>query len=302
MKATAVVLLLVLCTVYVILADHLRAAPALREPPTNLAEAETARLQRHLARVELELLAKDITALSPSQRSARRGQIRRLREYRLAGRFPHNHQFPGRRVPYFTDQHGTLCAMAYLIASSGARDVVDQISRSANNASVLELASDPVLGGVLGSWLEKRGLTVEEAQRIQPAYSYELPQAPKRISVAYGAGSGAVGALNIASVVLNSSDRNSRRPGWIPWAGLAAGSAGVVMGSSKLEHANPVRTLGIANIIVGATSIVASASALLRTPDRKLADAPKRAPGLSVTVMAGVDPFSCPVAGVRATF
>ncbi len=72
--------------------------------------------------------------------------------------------------------------MAYLIASSGARDLVDQVARSANNATVVELASDPRLGKVLKSWLNASGLTVGEAQRVQPSY-YEPPRAPKKISV-----------------------------------------------------------------------------------------------------------------------
>lgn len=294
MKAAAIVLLLVLFTAG-IPADS--PPSALRNPSTNPHETETARIQRHLARVEQELLGRDVSDLTPAQQRARQEQIRRLREYRLAGIFPHNHQFPNRRVPYFMDEHGTLCAMAYLIASSGGRDLVDQVARYANNARVVELASDPALAKVLGSWLDRNGLTVQEAQRIQPEYVYDPPQAPKRISVAYGTASGAVGALNVASVVLNSSPRNPR---WIPWVGLAAGSAGVVLGASKLEHAMPVRTLGIANIMVGATSIVASGSALLRRPERKLVSKTER--GVEISVAAGVDRFFCPVAGLRAAF
>jgi len=294
MKAAVIVLLLVLFTAG-IPADS--PPGALWNPPTNPHETETARIQRHLARVELELLGRDVSDLTPAQQRARQEQIGRLREYRLAGTFPHNHQFPNRRIPYFMDEHGTLCAMAYLIACSGGRDLVDQVARHANNARVAELASDPVLGRVLGSWLDKSGLTVQEAQRIQPSYDYDRPQAPKRISGAYGTASGAVGALNVASVVLNSSHRSPR---WIPWAGLAAGSAGVVLGASKLDHAMPVRTLGLANIMVGATSIVASASALLRRPDKRVVSKTER--GVEISVAAGVDRFFCPVAGLRAAF
>jgi hypothetical protein len=299
MKATAVALLVALLTTYVIPANAL--APALGKPSSNFAELERARIQRHLARVEQELRARDVSDLTPTQRRARQEQIRRLHDYRVAGRFPHNHQFPGRRVPYFTDQHGTLCAMAHLIASSGASDVVDRITHSANNATVFELAADPAFGRLLRSWLEERGLTVAEAQRIQPEYDYELPLAPRRISVAYGAGSGAVGALNLASVVLNSSEKNSQRSRWIPWVGLAAGSAGVIMGSTKLETATPVRTLGLLNMIVGSASIVASTAALLRKPQERTSGGQDPA-GLGVTIMAGLDRSLRPVAGVRAAF
>ena len=74
------------------------------------------------------------------------------------------------------------------------------------------------------------------------------------------------------------------------------------MGAAKLENAMPVRTLGIANIIVGATSIVASASALLRKPERDLTQARNTSPGVAVSVLAGVDRSLGTVAGLHAAF
>ena len=299
MKTPAFVLLSLVLVVLGFLAPHTTTHVGTRTQ-TSPAEAERVRIQNHLATVERELLARDVSGLTPANQRARQERIQRLREYRLAGRFPHNHQFPGRRVPYFVDQHGTLCAMAYLIASSGARDLVDQVARSANNATVVELASDPRLGQALKSWLNASGLTVGEAQRVQPSY-YEPPRASKKISVAYGACSGAAGAIGIASLAAEVSE-GSRVPGWIPWVGIAMGSAGVVLGSEKLDYAAPARTLGIANIVVGAVSIVGGISALLSSPAEHLVEEAETGSRPSIWIMAGTDRSLHPVAGIRAAF
>jgi len=270
--------------------------PARPAVPRNSVAVESARIQRHLATVEQELMSRDVSFLTPAQQRARREEIRRLHGYWLAGRFQRNHDFPGRRVPYFVDRHGTTCAMAYLIAASGGRDLVDQVARSANNARVMEIAADPVLGPALVSWLEIEGLTVEEAQRIQPSYDYS-PPARTKITAAYGAASGATGALNIASVIVNGSA--SAAWWWVPLAGLASGSTEVMLGKAKLERAPPARTLGVINVMVGATSIVASISALLRSPERPSAAARNSTLRVALTPTADLDGA---IVGLRAVF
>jgi hypothetical protein len=124
----------------------------------------------------------------------------------------------------------------------------------------------------------------------------------KKITIAYGAASGATGALNIASVIVNGSDTATGSRWWLPFVGLATGSAEVILGTAKLERASPVRTLGVVNIIVGASSIVASVSALLRSPERKLAVVQSSSSRLALTPTAGVDGAMCPMIGLHASF
>src|SRR5687767_4852395 len=85
---------------------------------------EQSRVRQHLLGAERELLQRDVSSLTEAQRAARARNIHTLREYRINGVFPHNHDYPGIRVPYFRDAHGTLCAMAYLIARSENSDLV----------------------------------------------------------------------------------------------------------------------------------------------------------------------------------
>jgi len=133
---------------------------------SRAAPAETARIRRHLATVESELRAKDVSALTPAQRQARARNLDVLHAYWVRGVFPVNTDYPGRRVPYFVDRYGTLCAMAYLIEQSGGGDIVHRIATTANNAYVRDLKDD----AELGVWLRDNGLTVAEAARIQPSY------------------------------------------------------------------------------------------------------------------------------------
>src|SRR5687767_9772949 len=101
--------------------------------------AEVLRLDHHFRAVEQELLTRDVSSLSAPQRAARLRTIEWLRQYREAAVFPHNHDDVGRRVPYFRDEHGTLCAMAYLIAASGGADIVNHIARTNNQVYMREL-------------------------------------------------------------------------------------------------------------------------------------------------------------------
>ena len=91
--------------------------------------ADGARIAAHLQRVEIRLRGADVSNLTPAQQERRAQALDRLRDYRQNQIFPHNHDFSNQRVPYFEDEHGTLCAMAYLIAESGRRDIVDQHRR-----------------------------------------------------------------------------------------------------------------------------------------------------------------------------
>ncbi|HEX8695336.1 MAG TPA: hypothetical protein VF746_23190 [Longimicrobium sp.] len=170
-------------------------------PPTRAA-SEAARVQAHLDGALARLRARDVSALTPAQRAARARAVERLQRYRDAGRFPHNHDFPGRRVPYFVDRHGTPCAMAYLIAASGRGDLVRRVAATRNNARVRELAGD----AELVAWLEENGLTLEEAARVQPEYAcgFATPcPEPEEENHDYEIATAASGVVNGAMIALN---------------------------------------------------------------------------------------------------
>ncbi len=141
-------------------------------PDWCAASAEIERVREHLLGAERLMDARDLSALTPAQRTARAEARERLRAYRHAGRFPHNHDFVDHRVPYFIDAHGTRCAMAHLIEASGGAGYVQAVARTSNHATVRELAGDRELT----AWLQANGLTVEEAARIQPNYGATCSQ------------------------------------------------------------------------------------------------------------------------------
>ncbi|MDC0715769.1 MYXO-CTERM sorting domain-containing protein [Nannocystis bainbridge] len=143
--------------------------PSVRPPRAVVAHAsERKRLRAHFRAVTAELRARDVSRLSDAQRSARARLVAELERYAAAGRFPHNHVVPGRRVPVFVDRHATRCAMAHLIESTGHAALVARVAASHNLARIHELAGD----AELRRWLDDYGLSVAEAGRIQPEYCF----------------------------------------------------------------------------------------------------------------------------------
>jgi hypothetical protein len=201
-----------------------------RPAPGHSPEDEVLRVRGHLAAVEAALLAADVSQLTPAQRAARSHHIAILREYRDAGVFPHNHTVADRRVPVFVDEHGTHCAVGYLLARDGHHEVVERVRTTRNNATVPELADDPDLV----AWLAQAGLTLEEAARIQPWYG--PINAPVETNdrfyrnatfVATGLGVG-ISAWNLA-VAGNAAGRSL--PGTL---GAGAGAAEIALGAVGL--------------------------------------------------------------------
>ena len=128
-------------------------------------------VRAHLDSVLTELPSHDVSRLSVQQRERRASLLATLRSYRDRGEFPRNYDF-AEPTPYFTDRKtGTLCAVGYLLASTGRHDIVDRVTRANNNVRVHELAGDTALA----AWLDANGLTLDEAARIQVVYA-ESPQ------------------------------------------------------------------------------------------------------------------------------
>ena len=215
------------------------------------AAAGAVRIRRHLESAEALLAAREVSTLTAAQRAARTRCVAELRAYRSRGVFPHNHQAPGGRTPVFIDEHGTRCAMAHLIECSGERALVQRIARKRNLARIRDLAGD----AELVAWLDRNGLTLEEAARIQPQYDYGEPVDERRAgaltAAAFGAGFGLMGVGLNVSIGEDQGGRNLRG-----LVGIFGGIAGASLGVPALSHDGAVRALGAADIGVGIASIV----------------------------------------------
>jgi hypothetical protein len=211
---------------------------------------EVARISRHLLGAEMLLASRDLSLLTPGQRSARRRLIADLRSYRRHGVFPHNHRLPDRRTPVFVDEHGTRCAMAYLIERSGDRALVARIASTRNLARIRELAGDPELV----AWLEQNGLTLAEAARIQPDYpggTYDANQGSEANGLAaVGVAVGFTGAALNLSVAETRNARNTHG-----LMGVACGITGAALGIPALTEDGGVRALGVVDIGLGVASL-----------------------------------------------
>lgn len=129
-------------------------------------QSERRRIALHLAQAEAALRARSVGHLPRAIRRVRAALIDALAAYRLRGVFPHNHDFPNSREPYFIDAHGTRCAMAHLLELVGADALVARVARTSNNARVKDLAADSEFLLFLGAM----GFTVAEAARVKPEY------------------------------------------------------------------------------------------------------------------------------------
>lgn len=281
-------------------ATVLLVAAGLFSPKARAVEAmpppydETARVQRHLEAVGLELLAGDVSHLAPAQREARSRYISALFEYSDAGVFPHNHQVTGEHVPVFIDEHGTHCAVGYLIARSGHPELARRIAEMRNLATVPELAAD----AELAAWLGSAGLSIEEAARIQPRYGWEPPhiEPDDRVDSGYAVASVLVGSLSGAAVAMNLTGPESR---WAAVAGIVAGAGGVAIGAAKLDDGGDAAVLGAINAGLGILSASVGAWELLRLPGDERNAAPG---GVAVSVSPALAAAESAAAGLSVRF
>jgi len=237
---------------------------------TSFEAREAARLRLHFAEVEREMLARDISDLSPAQRAARAEQIRLLRRYSEEGSFPRNTYHPGQRTPYFRDASGNLCAMAFLIAASGRGDIVDHIARHRNYALVPDLIDEPGLG----DWLEAHGLTVAEAARIQPSYDgnpccvIDDPPNPAglRPSREYLMASAGMSGLSAISIAMNAVPADRGSNGTMRGVfGLGIGGVTMAIGALKVgDEGWRNQAVGAWNLAVGVTAAFFGGRALTR--------------------------------------
>lgn len=127
--------------------------------------SEHRRVREHLTRALRSVRSAQTDALTAPQRARRRAALRALTRYIAEGRYPLNRVSPS-PTPVFVDEGGARCAMAALIESTGDDGLVRRVARDHNLAYVEQLKEDPEFQ----SWLDRNGITLAEAARIQPAY------------------------------------------------------------------------------------------------------------------------------------
>lgn len=232
----------------------LLSAPAKGEH--SFEQAEVARIRQHLAGAEDLLSERDLSALTDDQRRAREARVADLKVYRARGVFPHNHQRLNESTPVFIDEHGTPCAMAFLIQQSGAELLARRIADTRNLARIHDLAND----AELVAWLDENGITPEEAARIQPAYGGYDPEVEhgRLAAIALGVGGFGVG--------LNLTESDSRTGKNIRGlTGLGCGLFSLAVGSVKVDDAES-KTVGAIDIGLGLAAFALAVKQLVRPP------------------------------------
>ncbi|MBL4585873.1 MAG: hypothetical protein JKX84_02265 [Flavobacteriales bacterium] len=158
---------------------------------------EWLRLQTHLKYVEKLLRSKDVSDLTKEQQESRHKMLDLLRQYRTAGVFPKNYDYPDQRIPCFIDKDGNICAVGYLIEHTAGRQVAKEINAKFKYEHLLAMNDRTV-----DSWIQSSGLTKEECAMIQPTYG--PTPTDNYISPEYGISSSLIGALNLSLNTINA--------------------------------------------------------------------------------------------------
>jgi hypothetical protein len=123
-------------------------------------------IQTHQAAVLTILRSNPTNHLSAEQKKNRLDLIEIFANYRNAGNFPINYYRP-ERIPVFIDEHGTHCAVGYLMQETGNEEMAQRIATNDNYVWVKDLNDSGV-----PAWQEWSGLSFEELALIQGAYDF----------------------------------------------------------------------------------------------------------------------------------
>jgi hypothetical protein len=133
--------------------------------PHDHVDAEPLRMHSHFTHVRRWLT--DRKATKPELEEKRKEILGYFDEYIAKGTTPQNAHVPW-RTPVFIDDHGTICAVGYLIEKTAGRPLAEKVARE-HRYNVLEdiAAAMPEVR----SWVEASGFTLEELASIQPGYT-----------------------------------------------------------------------------------------------------------------------------------
>ncbi len=136
--------------------------------------AERAAARARYLKVEAELSRASLDALAPEQRAARARLLDVLDAYVVRADFGVQELDPGSRLPQFVDFEGRRCAIAELLHATGEDALVHAVAAQNNTAWIADLSEDAHFLG----WLERHGLALDEAARIQGPSMPRIPEAP----------------------------------------------------------------------------------------------------------------------------
>ena len=222
---------------------------------------EVDRIHAHFDSVLVELNQRDVSRFTFTQRGRRNSLIATLRSYNARAVFPHNYDFPGQAMPYFVDRvTGTRCAVAFLLESTGRRDIVQRVARAHNNVWVAQLVGD----SAFVAWLDNHALTIDEAARIQVPYVSTATQT-RNVAFALTAPL-AIGTAAAASVwnAWGNADGHRR---FASVLGLTSGVLATTLGgllAAKSDAPGTFRGAAGAGAAIGGLSIALSARAMHR--------------------------------------
>jgi hypothetical protein len=226
-----------------------------RASSTSTELAEIARIRSHFDSVLVDLRSRDVSQLANSQRESRLELLSTLAAYRDRGLFPRNYDFPGQAVPYFVDRKtGVLCAVAHLLESTGRRDIVDRVAAWGNNVWVPQLRGDTAFT----SWLDRHGLTLAEAARIQVPYESGSP------ITAYGVGSTATVLLSSGAAVWNATTNRDAKMPFVSFLGLLSGATSMSLSIGGANNSDVPGWLNAVNFGAGAASLLSSTGSLMK--------------------------------------
>ena len=137
-------------------------------PPADLSEDE--RIRTHLEYVLALLRRRPLDTVPPGLRAARLRQLERLESYLRAGVFPRNDDHPDARRPTFIDARGRICAVGFLLERDLGRAAAEALAATDKYSFIREIDAP-----LLHQWAATSGLSRQELEMIQPAYSYAKP-------------------------------------------------------------------------------------------------------------------------------
>jgi hypothetical protein len=242
---------------------------------------EQLRIETHLSYVEQLLRKRSVDHLSAAQRNNRSAILDVLQQYREAGVFPVNRDYPGERRPCFIDADGNICAVGYLIEQTKGRALAEQINEKHQYDYLLNMNEE-----VIAQWADEYGLTLEECAMIQPAYGPigEPRTDYMEVKTGYGVSSAITGGANLALTIANVSAKYKNSPA-LPYIGLVTGTAQIILGATSFKKStvtggindSPIITtsykaqnnLSYINIAAGATTVISSAINLVMQKKNK---------------------------------
>src|SRR5258708_25905546 len=219
---------------------------------------EVGRVQAHFDSVLTELIPRDNRWLTLGQQVGRGRLLAALAGYRDRGLFPHNYDVPDRMVPSFVDERtGVRCAIGQLRAAAGRDNIVRRVARENLHVYAASLATDTAFA----AWLDDNGLTLSEASRIQPSYSWQVtivkPVDDKWTNIDVGAAAGSVLVSGLNLVRNLDGHRTTLNAIGIATGVAALGFGGYTDNSRIVKHSIANLTMGAGLLSIAAHSIVA---------------------------------------------